>query len=247
VTSEPPIDEEVAGSHLGEVPLEEAHRRAADRDGRLLGETTEDATPEDAAHWVGVYGELVRFKHDLLDVLRSRRRELSVDANVEGGVDEVIISAQLARYERRRDEWQAAIRDLTTAPPAVPLVLESSPRTIGHVRIDPRHRTVVNDGKRHSLTPTEWKLLRVFLDRPGEVLSRTELAELAWGGGYRNRASEVEVYISRVRRKLESPSAAPLLQTVRGSGYRLVVPATPVDPGRGRAAPRDSSDESVAG
>jgi len=73
----------------------------------------------------------------------------------------------------------------------------------------------------HRLTPTEWQLLTFLLAEPGTVHSRVELAVGAWGPGYAERNSEVEVYVSRLRRKL-GPSGR-LLETVRGRGYRLVL------------------------
>jgi DNA-binding winged helix-turn-helix (wHTH) protein len=215
---------------LGEISFQEAQERSGDPNARLLGETLDDPTPEDAAHWVEVYGELIRFKHEVLGVIRARRVHMSVDANIESGVDEALLSGQLARYDGRRREWQETLslvsgsRSGPPLPSAVPLVLEGTRRTLGHLEIDPRPRTVTNAGRKHVITPTEWQLLRVFLQRPGELLSRSRLAELAWGQAFRSRVSEVEVYISRLRRMVENPRASPLIETVRGAGYRLVPP-----------------------
>jgi DNA-binding response OmpR family regulator len=230
MAAEPP--DGTSDSPLGEVSLEEAHRRSTDREGRLLGESTEDVIREDAAHWMGVYDELVRFKRELLEVLRSRRRHMSLDANIEGGADEVLLRTQLERYERRRQEWQEALSRLMDAPGAVtsppPLVIDRGPLKWGLLQIDPRHRTVIENGHRRALTPTEWQLLRVFLEQPGVVIDRDDLAERAWGAAYRGRRGEVEVYVSRLRRKLQLPESSAVLETVRGRGYRLLLPpATP--------------------
>jgi DNA-binding winged helix-turn-helix (wHTH) protein len=227
MAGESPFDE-VEFEGLGEVSFGEAQERTADLDARLLGESPEDPTPQDAAHWVEVYGELIRFKHEVLGVIRARRAHMSVDACIEGGIDEALISGQLGRYERRRQEWQETLGRVSGSlqpwASGVPLVMEGTPRRFGHLEIDPRRRTVVNSGREHVVTPTEWQLLRVFLEHPEEVLSRGRLAELAWGPAFRTRVSEVEVYVSRLRRKIESPGASPLLETVRGAGYRLVPP-----------------------
>jgi DNA-binding response OmpR family regulator len=75
------------------------------------------------------------------------------------------------------------------------------------------------------LTPTEWQLLLFLLSRPDVVHSRSELAAGAWGSGYHGRNSEVEVYVSRLRRKLGP--AGRLLETVRGQGYRLLLAGEP--------------------
>lgn len=91
---------------------------------------------------------------------------------------------------------------------------------LGALEIFPVRQTVVNGGHTHRLTPTEWQLLAHLMAHPGEVLSRAQLATGAWGPGFASRASEVEVYISRLRKKLEWDGGR-LIETVRGSGYRL--------------------------
>ena len=83
-------------------------------------------------------------------------------------------------------------------------------------------RQLVRDSRgTRRLTPTEWQLLLFLLTNPDVVHTRSELAAGAWGSGFDGRDTEVEVYISRLRRKLGG--AAPLLETVRGQGYRFVL------------------------
>lgn len=102
----------------------------------------------------------------------------------------------------------------------------SSTLTYQHLIVHPQRQEVECAGRSHLLTRTEWQLLAVFLSNPGKVLNREELATLAWGGGLVDRSTEVEVYISRLRRKVELDSRRPrLIETVRGSGYRLSVRA----------------------
>jgi DNA-binding response OmpR family regulator len=76
-------------------------------------------------------------------------------------------------------------------------------------------------GVTQRLTPTEWQLLTFLLAHPSVVHSRLDLAAGAWGPGFAERNSEVEVYVSRLRRKL-GPAGA-LVETVRGRGYRLLL------------------------
>ncbi len=83
---------------------------------------------------------------------------------------------------------------------------------------------MVLDGHRVEMTPSEWKLLRVFLENPGRTLTREKIAEFAWGSGYASRTGEVEVYVSRLRRKIASLGNPSSIQTVRGEGYRLMLP-----------------------
>jgi DNA-binding winged helix-turn-helix (wHTH) protein len=214
----------------------EAHRRVGAGD-RLPGESTDHASRQDADHWIRVYGELVRFKRGLLAVAENRH-VLSIDASMEGAADEALIFGQMRRYERRLEEWQAA-RMTSTLPPSSghgdgPVRLEGPVQRLGDLTVDHRNRVVVRDGRPIEMTPTEWKLFRVFLEHAGETLSRQQLAEWAWGSGFSSRAGEVEVYVSRLRRKLESPSSPNLIETVRGTGYRL---APPKDPRSAAAAP----------
>jgi two-component system OmpR family response regulator len=57
--------------------------------------------------------------------------------------------------------------------------------------------------------------------RPGDVLTRLELIEQAWDLAYETRSNVVDVYIRRLRRKLDDPFGTSALETVRGAGYRL--------------------------
>jgi len=91
---------------------------------------------------------------------------------------------------------------------------------VGGVEVVMARQAVRYDGTSARLTPTEWQLLLFFLGNPDVVLSRSTLAAGAWGDGYEGRDSEVEVYISRLRRKLGP--AGRHLETVRGQGYRLL-------------------------
>jgi DNA-binding response OmpR family regulator len=71
------------------------------------------------------------------------------------------------------------------------------------------------------LTPMECMLLSALLARPEEALSRARLAEDAWGHSHRDRGSEVEVYVARLRKKVGQIGGRSIIDTVRGEGYRL--------------------------
>jgi DNA-binding response OmpR family regulator len=92
--------------------------------------------------------------------------------------------------------------------------------TLGPVEVLPVRQTVICGAHSHRLTPTEWQLLAYMMAHPRKVLTRAELAAGAWGPGFSSRASEVEVYISRLRKQLEWDGAR-VIETVRGSGYWL--------------------------
>jgi len=79
---------------------------------------------------------------------------------------------------------------------------------------------LTRDGETVRLTEAEVALLRILAARPGEVVSREELAKRTGAGLERS----VDVQVTRLRRKIDADSRAPIyLQTVRGVGYRLVV------------------------
>jgi DNA-binding response OmpR family regulator len=92
---------------------------------------------------------------------------------------------------------------------------------LGGVEIHLARQTIRHSSGSHRVTPTEWQLLTFLLAHPALVHSRLELAAGAWGPGFAERNSEVEVYVSRLRRKLGPASAR--LETVRGRGYRLLL------------------------
>lgn len=93
---------------------------------------------------------------------------------------------------------------------------------IDELHVFPDHRSVERGGHRLTLSPTEWALFAFLLANPGRVYSRRELAAGAWGPGYAGRGAQAELYISRVRKKVErDPRHPSLIATVRGRGYRL--------------------------
>ncbi len=105
------------------------------------------------------------------------------------------------------------------------LLRSQQPVVLGELRVLPDRRTVERAGHRRQLSPTEWALFAHLLANPGKVMSRRELAAGAWGPGYAARGDQAELYISRVRRKVERDAHHPrLIETVRGRGYRLVPP-----------------------
>lgn len=88
----------------------------------------------------------------------------------------------------------------------------------GHtgVRIRARERTVLRAGARVDLTRREFDLLLHLARHPGQVFTRTHLLRVVWGDALSGDRT-VDVHVARLRRKL----AAPVLDTVRGVGYRL--------------------------
>ena len=82
-------------------------------------------------------------------------------------------------------------------------------------------RTARRGGIELSLLPTEFKLLEVMMRNSGQVLTRMMLFEAVWDFHFDPGTNVINVHMSRLRRKVDPPGKAPLIHTVRGSGYRL--------------------------
>jgi two-component system OmpR family response regulator len=92
---------------------------------------------------------------------------------------------------------------------------------VGDLRLDPARREVYRGAVRIELSAKEFVLLQALMRRPGEVLTRLELIEQAWDLAYETRSNVIDVYVRRLRRKLDEPFGRTSLETVRGVGYRL--------------------------
>jgi two-component system OmpR family response regulator len=97
-----------------------------------------------------------------------------------------------------------------------PTILE-----VGDLHLDPASREVWRGETPIALSRKEFVLLETLMRRPGRVLSRDFLLEHAWDIAYESRSNVVEVYIRRLRAKIDQPFARSSLETVRGAGYRL--------------------------
>jgi len=97
--------------------------------------------------------------------------------------------------------------------------LSSQVRQVGDLLVDETARAVLRAGVPVMLTRTEFALLDVLVQRPGQVFSKTQLLTLVWGFDAYG-ANLVEVHVSTLRRKLEALGPR-LVHTVRGAGYVL--------------------------
>jgi two-component system phosphate regulon response regulator PhoB len=82
------------------------------------------------------------------------------------------------------------------------------------------HR-VTRDGRPIHLGPTEFRLLRFFMQHPGRVFSREQLLDQVWGHDVYVEARTVDVHIRRLRKAINFAGATDLVRTVRGAGYAL--------------------------
>jgi DNA-binding response OmpR family regulator len=98
-----------------------------------------------------------------------------------------------------------------------------SPRlSIGRVAIDTRSRTVRADDREVRLTAKEYALLEYLARHAGEVVTRGDIVEHVWDEHYDPLSNVVDVYIQRLRRKLDAEGSESLIRTRRGEGYQLM-------------------------
>jgi len=91
----------------------------------------------------------------------------------------------------------------------------------GDLTVDPATRTCLRGGSPVELTSKEFSVLEYLASRAGEVVSKSEILHHVWDFAYDGDVNIVEVYISNLRRKIDSPYGRASIATVRGAGYRL--------------------------
>ena len=106
--------------------------------------------------------------------------------------------------------------------------LASAVLSVQDLTIDPRARKVARGGRPVQLTSKEYALLEYLVRRTGEVVGRAEIAEHVWDDSFDPMSNLIEVYIQRLRRKIDDGFAPKLIHTHRGAGYTLA--AGPDDP-----------------
>lgn len=89
---------------------------------------------------------------------------------------------------------------------------------LGELQVDLSARTVQRGGSIIDLTAREWAVFEAFVQRPSALLSKSQLEERLYAFGAEIESNTIEVYVSRLRKKL----GRELIETVRGMGYRLM-------------------------
>jgi DNA-binding response OmpR family regulator len=90
------------------------------------------------------------------------------------------------------------------------------------IQLDLLGRTVQVNGQPVDLTSREYALLEIFMQNHGRILPRTLITDKIWASSYDVDTNLLDVYMSRLRGKLETMSGKPLFKTVRGVGYQLI-------------------------
>ena len=171
----------------------------------------------------------------VLDVMLPGRDGLSVCRQIRarGALTPVLLLTAMDAVESRIQGLDSGADDYLTKPfafgellarlraiirrgtrPIVPEVL-----VVGDLTIDTRARTAMRGDRGIRLTAREYALLEFFARRPGEVIGRGEIAEHVWDEQYDPFSNVIDVYVQRLRRKLDSAGEPSLIVTRRGEGY----------------------------
>jgi two-component system, OmpR family, phosphate regulon response regulator PhoB len=154
-------------------------------------------------------------------MVTARSDEADKVAGLEAWVDDYVTKPFSPRELKAR--IKAVLR--RRAPEAAQETLEA-----GVLKLDPGAHRVTVAGRQVTLGPTEFRLLRFLMARPDRVHSRATLLDMVWGDHVYIEERTVDVHIRRLRAALEPFGADAMIETVRGSGYRLVSMARTLSP-----------------
>jgi DNA-binding response OmpR family regulator len=110
-----------------------------------------------------------------------------------------------------------AVRRTVEAPTSTELI-------VGDLRLDTSTKVAWRAGRRIDLSPREWALLELFMRAPTRLFTRAHILNKVWQYDLDPGTNVVDVYVGYLRKKLNRPDLEPLIETVRGAGYRLMKP-----------------------
>jgi two-component system, OmpR family, response regulator len=117
--------------------------------------------------------------------------------------------------------------------------------SVAGLELDPASHEVLRDGEHVELSTREFSLLELFMRHPGQVLSRDRILDNVWDEEFDSFSNIVDVYVARLRRKLDSPGRPSRFQTRRGAGY--ILRAAPAERGTSRSGQESSPSKGKAG
>ncbi len=118
-------------------------------------------------------------------------------------------------------ELLARVRALARRRSAAPAAMLK----VADLELDPIRRKAWRSRRELALSPKEMILLELLMRHAGEVVTRDMIAEVAWGTGYNGFTNLIEVFVNRLRQKIDYAGSESLILTVRGAGYSLRRPA----------------------
>jgi two-component system OmpR family response regulator len=155
----------------------------------------------------------LRARRNAVPVLMLTARDAVTDrvAGLDSGADDYLTKPFALA------ELCARVRALVRRGPA-----ELSPvLVVGELELDPSTHQVRRSGRPVELTPKAFAVLEELMRRPGQVVTRRDLLEHVWDFAFDGSSNVVDAYVSRVREAVDRPFDEPLIETVRGVGYRL--------------------------
>ncbi len=155
----------------------------------------------------------LRSGHPAPRILMATARD-AVEARIAGldtGADDYLVKPYAL------GELVARLRALLRRPAdALPPVLR-----LGELTLDTGTRSARRGPREIALTAKEYAVLEALMRHPGQVLSREHISQHAWDDNYDPFSNVIDVYIGRLRKKIDLPGEPPMLETMRGAGYRL--------------------------
>ena len=154
-------------------------------------------------------------------LLTAKDAEVDKVVGLEVGADDYVTKPFSVRELLGRVRAQLRRRELDRTS----TTQEGQTIEVGPVRIDLARHLVTVRGDPVNLTRSEFQVLRLLGERPGQVFSRLEIMEELWQSEFSGDVRACDVHISNLRQKIErDPQEPELVMTVRGVGYRLAEP-----------------------
>jgi len=199
------------------------------------GFTVDAAFDGDDGFWMATEGG---YDAIVLDIMLPGRNGFRVCADLRASEDWTPI-LMLTAKDGDLDETEGletGADDYLTKPFSYPVLLarlhallrraaerSPAPLVVGDLRIDPRSRRAARADQPIELTAREFDVLEFLVRRSGDVLSKQDILTGVWEFAFDGDPNIVEVYVARLRRKVDDPFESPLIATVRGAGYRIGV------------------------
>jgi two-component system alkaline phosphatase synthesis response regulator PhoP len=154
-------------------------------------------------------------------ILTARNAEEEVVQGLKHGADDYItkpfgVAELLARVS-------AVLRRTQNEEPT-PVASNEKVISVGELAIYPEKYEVVVNGEPIPLRPKEFEVLLYLVQRPGMVITRDDLMNVVWGFDYIGGQRTVDVHVSSLRKKLELGQQSVQIESIRGVGYKLVMP-----------------------